>query len=313
MLFLRIKSRKSLLFIVGCSFCISLLLALIHSAFIINIYISIIGLSLSLSGAFLHFRNQNIAKDQIKLIAVKQIIPPLNNHKKIEPIVNRTVNTNGASYNENIGRDYVGRDLVTKNITLEGQRVEISSDYSQTLGDFKDILNEMIVQSSNAVEAISQFGRELAEELRKNPEIKVNLNAQVDSSEQELVNNIIIDLLTKSYDEISQIHQIVQTSQITRTNQLQRINNSRDLEYIEYCIASNEIDRDTREYNEYTIYLAKDHENMWHVGIKRKDDSSLHLSKQRRFSSKDNAIGTAKKKIDKDRMLRWKISGNTSG
>lgn len=38
----------------------------------------------------------------------------------------------------------------------------ISADISETLDDFKDILNEIIVKSSDPGEVISQFAKELA-------------------------------------------------------------------------------------------------------------------------------------------------------
>ncbi|MHC5825432.1 MAG: hypothetical protein ACYT04_58685, partial [Nostoc sp.] len=126
----------------------------------------------------------------------------------------------------------------------------------------------------------------------------------------ELANKIIIDLLTKSYDQLSQINQITQitrTDQINQSSQIQKLNNSNALEYT-YYIPDN--DRDVIPYNGYRIYLAKDHVNMWNLEIQRENGSPLDLSKQRRFSSKDNAIGTAKKKIDKDRMANWKSNIN---
>ncbi|MBN3948654.1 MAG: hypothetical protein HWQ38_20220 [Nostoc sp. NMS7] len=299
---MRIKSRNSLLFIVVGSFCISLLLALIHTAFTINIIISIFGLTSFLSGIFLYLRNQRIVKIQPRLAAIKQIIPTTNKQ--------RTVNTNGGAYNEKIGRDYIGRDYVNKYINIKNEEVEISADISETLGDFKDILNEIIVKSSDPGQVISQFSQELAEELRKQPEVKASFNEKEDSSEQELANKIIIDLLTKSYDQLSQINQITQitrTDQINQSSQIQKLNNSSPLEYT-YYIPDN--DRDVILYNGYTIYLAKDHVNMWNLEIQREDGSPLDLIKRRRFSSKDNAIGTAKKKIDKDRITNWKSNIN---
>lgn len=302
MFFLRIKSRNSLLFIVVGSFCISLLLALIHTAFTINIIISIFGLTSFLSGIFLYLRNQSIVKIQPRLAAIKQIIPTTNKQ--------RTVNTNGGAYNEKIGRDYIGRNYVKKYINIKNEEVEISADILETLGDFKDILNEIIVKSSDPGQVISQFSQELAEELRKQPEVKASFNEKEDSSEQELANKIIIDLLTKSYDQLSQINQITQitrTDQINQSSQIQKLNNSSPLEYT-YYIPDN--DRDVILYNGYTIYLAKDHVNMWNLEIQREDGSPLDLIKRRRFSSKDNAIGTAKKKIDKDRITNWKSNIN---
>ncbi|WP_392530189.1 hypothetical protein [Nostoc sp. C117] len=273
-----------------------------------NPVLTIVGLTSLFSGIFLHFRNQYLANNQPRLATIKQIISTPNQQ--------RTVNTNGGDYNESIGRDYIGRDSIKKYINIKNEQVEIGSDISETLGDFKDILNEMIIKSSDPVEAISQFAKELAEELRKQPEVKANFDDKGDSSEQELANKIIIDLLTKSYDQISQINQtiqITQPDQINQSSQIQKINSSSALEYT-YYISNNENeyknDRDDISYNGYTIYLAKDHENMWNIEIQREDNSLLDLSKQRRFSSKDNAIGTAKKKIDKDRIASWKSSIN---
>ncbi|MEH1985586.1 hypothetical protein [Nostoc sp.] len=201
-----------------------------------------------------------------------------------------------------------------KYINIKNQEVKISADISETLGDFKDILNEMIVKSSDPGEVISQFAKELAEELRKQPDVKASFDDKEDSSEQELANKIIIDLLTKSYDQLSQINQITQitrTDQINQSSQIQKLNNSNALEYTYYIPNNdNDNDRDVIPYNGYTIYLAKDHENMWNLEIQREDGSPLDLSKQRRLSSKDNAIGTAKKKIDNDRIANWKSNIN---
>jgi len=323
-----------LLLIFLCSFFISLLFALIHIVLTINIISAIFGISLLISSIIVFLWNKNIASNKYRLEPIKQVEAILNNRsivKKtaettVKTTVHRTVNTDGSSYvdtgggnyNKEVRGDYVqghsiGGDLVTKNITIGGQEVEISSDYSETLGDLKEILNEMIVQSSNVVEAISHFAEELIEELRKQPEIKVSLNAKRDSGEQELVNKIIIDLLTKSYDDISQINQIIQTHQIIRTNQNHNLSNSRNLEYVdvEYYI-HNQSDRDIKEYNGYKIHLAKDHDNMWSFKIEREGSNFLDLGKQNRTKSKDHAIGKAKKIIDQDRIQHWK-SIKTSG
>ncbi|MHC5830450.1 MAG: hypothetical protein ACYT04_84545, partial [Nostoc sp.] len=108
---------------------------------------------------FLQLRNQSIVKTQPRLAPIKQTIPTTNKQ--------RTVNTNGGAYNEKIGGNYIGRDSVKKYINIKNQEVEISADISETLGDFKDILNEIIVKSSDPGQVISQFAQELAEELRK--------------------------------------------------------------------------------------------------------------------------------------------------
>lgn len=312
-----LKSLKLLLLILGCSFFISLLLALIHIILTINITSAILGLTLLISSIITYFWNQKIEKNKYRLEPIKQVEVIPNNQKTVEKTnettLHRTVNTNGitcintegGNYNKEIGRDYIQGDLVTKNITIEGQRLEINSDYSQTLGDLKDVLNEVIVKSSDAVEAISHFAEELIEELRKQPEVKVNLNGKENSNEQELVNKIIIDLLTKSYDQISQINQITRITPTYQLQNLRNLSNSRDLEYLEYY-TEDESDRNTIEYNGYIIDLAKDHDNMWSFIIQKKDSNFLHLSNQRRTKSKDHAIGKAKTIIDKDRMSNWK-------
>ncbi|MGB3758526.1 MAG: hypothetical protein WBA07_19460 [Rivularia sp. (in: cyanobacteria)] len=312
-----IKFIKILLFTVICSFFLSLLIALIHTTLIANINVAVLGITLLISSIITLFYNEKLKRDEGKIEPIKHIELIESHRKSVQGDNNRAVQGDNNRAVQGDGNQIVtttiGRDKnENKNITINNKQVEISSDISQTLGDFKDILNEMMDKSPNPVDVISQFAKELTEELCKQPELKISFNAEEYSSEKELANKIIIDLLTKSYDEISQINQVIQTS-ITRTDQasqIQKVNNSNVLEYTYYIPNENEYnnDRDNIPYKEYAIYLAKDHENMWHLDIKRENDSSLDLSKQRRFSSKDNAIGTAKKKIDKDRMAIWKTS-----
>lgn len=308
-----IKFIKILLFTVICSFFLSLLIALIHTTLTVNINVAVLGLTLLISSIITFFYNEKLKRDKDKIEPIKHIELIESHRKSVQGDNNRAVQGENNRAVQGDGNQVVGRDYSeNKNITINNKQVEISSDISQTLGDFKDIINEMMDKNPNPVDVISQFAKELTEELCKQPELKISFNAEEYSSEKELANKIIIDLLTKSYDEISQINQVIQTS-LTRTDQasqIQKVNNSNVLEYTYYIPNENEYnnDRDNILYKEYTIYLAKDHENMWHLDIKRENDSPLDLSKQRRFSSKDNAIGTAKKKIDKDRMAIWKIS-----
>ncbi|MEH2394376.1 MAG: hypothetical protein V7K21_22865 [Nostoc sp.] len=53
-------------------------------------------------------------------------------------------------------------------------------------------------QSSNALESISEFAKELAEELRNRPEVKVCFGVNENISAHELVNEIFLDLLTNN-------------------------------------------------------------------------------------------------------------------
>ncbi len=66
------KSKYSLLFIAFLSFCILLLLALIHSTFNINIVSTIVRLTLFFSefllDIFLHLKNQNRLQHKLKLV-----------------------------------------------------------------------------------------------------------------------------------------------------------------------------------------------------------------------------------------------------
>ncbi|MEH2120646.1 MAG: hypothetical protein V7K46_21305 [Nostoc sp.] len=57
-------------------------------------------------------------------------------------------------------------------------------------------------QSSNALELISEFAKELTEELRNRPEVKVCFGVDENISAHELVNKIFLNFLTKTYNQI---------------------------------------------------------------------------------------------------------------
>ncbi|MEH2275299.1 MAG: hypothetical protein V7K40_11045 [Nostoc sp.] len=72
-------------------------------------------------------------------------------------------------------------------------------------------------QSSNALESISEFAKELTEELRNRPEVKVCFCVGENISAHELVKEIFINLLTKNYNKISKKYQsnvIIQPNKI---------------------------------------------------------------------------------------------------
>ncbi|MHC5833892.1 MAG: hypothetical protein ACYT04_000000102295, partial [Nostoc sp.] len=64
----------------------------------------------------------------------------------------------------------------------------------ETFDQFRDILVQSITQSSNALESISEFAKELTEELRNHPEVKVCFGVDEDISAQELANKVIAAL-----------------------------------------------------------------------------------------------------------------------
>lgn len=349
MFFLRKKSRLSLLFIFTCSFCISLLTALIHAVLAISTVAAILGLTTFFSGIFLYLRNQYIAKNQLRLVPVNhvQVIP--NNQTivetKVERTVNTTINTSGSPYNENIegnfiGRDsiettiettirrkvdtgggiynesiagdLIGRDSVTKNIkniTVGNREVEINpNDIFETFDEFRDILAQSIAQSSNALEAISEFVKELTEELRNHPEVKVCFGVDENISVQELVKKIFLDLLTKTYDQINEINQSHQITRINQPDQVQKINIANGSEFIEYF--------EYRGNNEYNLYYKKYHIHLFQEKLKRwlyrikRSDSSIFVEHSKHSRNIYFAIGRAIDQIDNEIDLKWKNSIN---
>lgn len=304
MLFLRKISRISLLLIVICSFCISLLFALIHATFTINTVKSIVGLTLFLSGILLHFKNKNTVKNYPILVPSKQIESTVN-----EQI---TVITDGGNYNERIERDYIGRDLVNKNIkkiTVGDREVKINpNDIVKKFDEFRDVLTQSIIQSSNALEAISEFAKELTEELRNCPEVKVCFGVDENISVQELVNKIFIDLLTKTYDQINEINQSHQITRITQPDPIQKINISSGSGFIEHFESHGNDEYDIL-YKKYTIHLFQEKLKRWLYRIKR-SDSSIFVEHSKHSRNIYFAIGRAIDQIDNEIDFKWKNSIN---
>lgn len=297
MICLRKKSKQSSLFIIFCSFCISLILALIHTVFTINIIFSIFGLTLFLSGIFLELRNKIIEKTQFRLVPTKQIISTEK----------RTIDTNGGNYNETIGRDYVDDDSVTnniKNITIGNREVEINPNYIvDTFDEFRDILTQSITQSSNALEAISEFAKELTEELRKHPEVKVCFGVDENISVEELLNKIFIDLLNKNYEQSNESYPITRITY----DQIKKINNFSNLAYIEQFESNGNGEYDLL-YRGYTVHLFLDQSKWWLYRIRRSNSSIFEHSNTRRSRNIYFAIGRAIDQIEKEIEINWKNS-----
>lgn len=274
------------------------MLALIHAAFTINIFFAIGGLTLFLSGALLHFRSKEMIKAQAKLLEINQI--------EVIPNNQRNISTSGGNYNENIGRDYIGRDSVTKNIkniTLGDREVKIDPNYLvDTFDEFRDILTQSITQSSNALEAISEFANQLTEELRKQPEVKSYFNVDRDISAQELVNKIFLDLLNTDYEQINEIYPVTRIS----SNQIQSINNFSESAYIERFESNGNNEYDFL-YKDYTVHLFLDQSRMWNHRIRR-PDSSLVKHSYRRTRNIYSAFGKAIDMIDKELEEIWKTN-----
>ncbi|NWF58970.1 MAG: hypothetical protein HXY43_06590 [Fischerella sp.] len=251
-----------------------------------------------MSGIFLHLKNYNIVKIQPILVLIKQIIPPRNNQ--------RTVNTSGGAYNEEIKGNYIARDSVTKNtknISVGNIEVEINpNNIVETFDEFRVILTQSITQSSNALEAISEFAKELTEELRNRPEVKVCFGVDEDISEEELVNKIFINLFAKTYDKINEINQITRITQADQTQKINIANGSGFIEHFEYR-GNNEYDI---LYRGYTIHLFQEKFKRWLYRIKRSDSSISEHSKHSRNIY--FAIGRAIDQIDNEIDLKWKNS-----
>ncbi len=183
---------------------------------------------------------------------------------------------------------------MSKYITIQDRQVEIGDDISQTFNEFRDILMHSIAQSPNALDAISEFAKKLAEELHKYPEVKVRLNTDRNINEQELANNILKLLLTQNH-----------------YHQIQKLSTKSDLVYVEYINDDDELyDRQTVVYKGYKIHLHKDQNNRWHYKIQRNDLSFLTKNKSRRFFYREHALAAAKKKIRRDKFNNWNDSIN---
>jgi hypothetical protein len=177
-------------------------------------------------------------------------------------------------------------------ITIENRQVEIADDVSETFNEFREILVHNIAESSNPLNAISEFAQKLTEELHQHPEVKLRLNADINIHEQELVNNIVKLLLTQNH-----------------YHQIQKLNTSSDLVYLEYLNDDEEFyDRQTIIYKGYKIHLHKNQNNRWHYKIQRSDLSLVTKNKSRRFLYREHALAAAKKKIRKDKFINWDYS-----
>ncbi|MCC5653932.1 hypothetical protein LC609_29975 [Nostoc sp. XA013] len=321
-------SLKLLLQVLVCSFFISLLFALIHVVLTINITNAIFGLTLLISSIIAYFWNQNIAKNKYRLEPNKQLEVIANNQKVVEKTVettvnttvHRTVNTNassnidtgGGNYNKEIRgnyiqRDSIGRDSVTKNIkniTVGNREVEINPNYIvDTFDEFRDILTQSITQSSNALEAISEFAKELTEELRKHPEVKVCFGVDENISVEELLNKIFIDLVNKNYEQSNESYPITRITY----DQIKKINNFSNLAYIEQFESNGNGEYDLL-YRGYTVHLFLEQSKWWLYRIRRSNSSIFEHSNTRRSRNIYFAIGRAIDQIEKEIEINWKNS-----
>ncbi|MEH2269555.1 MAG: hypothetical protein V7K68_14155 [Nostoc sp.] len=295
------KSKYSLLFLALLCFCISLLLALIHSTFNINLVSTIVGLTLFFSGfsldIFLHLKNQNRLKRQVRLVQVKQTIPT-SNHQTI-------IDTRGGNLKQNIAGNLVGRDVNShniKNITVRDREVEINpNNIIETFEQFRDILVQSITQSSDALESISEFAKELTEELRNRPEVKVCFGVDENISTQELINEIFIDLLTKAYKQNSDNNP---NNLIIQPDKIEEINTYNGSEFIESFRYSGNNEYDVI-YQAYTIHLFQEEFKWWRYKIRRSDVSYLERANRQRSGNIYFAIGKAIIEIEKELTNIW--------
>jgi hypothetical protein len=332
-----IKFIKLLLATVICSFFISSLIALIHITLTVNINVAILGLTSLISSIVTYFYNEKVKANKDKLEPIKhvevienhQITVETEVHRKVnnnggnpknvekdfvvrdsiettvETTNRRTVNTNGGNYNEKIGRDSIGRDLITNNIkkiTVGNREVGINpNNIVETFDEFRDILAQSIAQSSNALEAISKFTKELTEELRHRPEVKVCFDVDGNIDEQELVKKIFVDLLTQTSDPISEIDK---SNLIIKPDQIQKVNISNSSEFIErfeYC-GNDEYDA---VYKRYTVHLFQEQSKGWLYKIRRSNSSILERSNKNRSRNIYFALGRAINEIDKELKINW--------
>lgn len=256
-----------------------LLTILIYYLFVKSPVNTVLGLVLFVTG--LAMSKNNIAyQSKNELISRNTATPILNN----SGIIN--VNDNSDL---NISDSYM-----EQYITIEDRQVEIGDDVSQAFHEFRDILVHSIAQSSNPLDAVSEFAQNLTEELHKHPEVKLRLNADRNINEQELVNNIIKLLLTQNH-----------------YHQIQKLNPSSDLVYLEYLNDDEEFyDRQIIIYKGYKIHLHKNQNNRWHYKIQRNDLSFLTKNKSRRFLYREHALAAAKRKIRRDKFINWDFSTN---
>lgn len=275
---------------------IILLFGLIYDVFIVIIYFLnirnsgiVIGCTLILFSIFFLWRNQGIFGNKIIPVKRKIKIYPFTKKQKYPQ---RIIDTKGGNYNENVQGNYIQGDYINHHVTIQEQQVEVSSNISHTLDEFKEILAQMIVQNSDTIEAISKFAQELAEELHKHPEVKPHFNATQDINEKELVNIILKLILIPNYPS-------------------QGRNNNDDL--IPTYLEENKEERDRYIYfyKRYVIDVTKDHNNFWFFKIQ--PDIYYHLRTTEKiyigssfYYYSEYAISAAKRKIDQIRFNNWK-------
>jgi hypothetical protein len=299
----KVTNRK--LKIIFCSFFVSLLLALVYSTFAINIVTTVIGLTLILSSIFLYLSEKYTPKQEVGLVHTKHPIP-------LESKTSRNVDIESGNYIEKNNGTYVQRDFnqntltdssssdyKNESVTINNQRVEIGSDISRMFDEFRDILNDMMSQSSNVIEAISQFSKELVKELAKNPQVKgkVCFNAEEYNNEKELVDGFVKILLTQEYFPIEEISFKTQFG---------------DKNNIEFCQNPEEVYQKVIEYKGYKIGLFLGKHRRWIYRIQRDDLSFLEKDKRPASYLDETAIKNAKKEIDKEMTERFNKQENIS-
>lgn len=273
---LRLSLRNNILFLATGI----LLTILIYYSFTKSPANTVIGLILFLAGIAMLSKNKIVYQNKNELISRNAANSILNNSGIIDLNDNSRLN--------------VQNSYIKQYITIEDRQVEIADDVSQTFNKFRDILVENIAQSSNPLDAISEFSQKLTEELHQHPEIKLRLNADRNIHEQELVSNIVKLLLTQNH-----------------YHQIQKLNTSSDLVYLEYLNDDEEFyDRQIIIYKGYKIHLQKNKNNRWHYKIQRNDLSLLTKNKSRRFLYREHALAAAKRKIRKDKFINWDLSTN---
>ncbi|MBW4426964.1 MAG: hypothetical protein KME50_21590 [Nostoc desertorum CM1-VF14] len=280
---------------------ISLLLALIYRTFNINIIQTIGGLTSLFSGLLLdlilYLNNQKKLKRQAKIIPIQQRIFT-SKHQII-------IDTGGGDLEQKIARDFIGGNATinnTKNITVKDRKVEINpNNITNTFDDFRDILVQSINQSSDALEAISEFAKELTEQLRNQPELKSSFGVDDNISIQKLVKEIFIDLLTNNYNQIGKEYP---SNLIVKPAAIEPISISSSSQFIEYFsdCGNNEYDV---IYKNYTIHLFQDELKWWRYKIKRSDTSFIERTNRKRSRNIYLGIGKAIIEIEKELTNNW--------
>lgn len=311
-----------LLRVIVIPFFLSLLIALVHITLTINIYTAILGLTLIISGAIKYLYNEKSKINKHKLEST-QITEIIGSQITVEATVHqqrkkndednfvddsletthapsRTISTDGGTYNEYVGRDAIGRDLVNKNIkniTIGNREVEINpNNIYQTFEKLRDILAQSIAQSSDALEAISDFARELTEELRNRPDVKIYLDGDKNINEQESIKRIFKFLLTH-------IDAVIENTPMVKSEIIQQINSSDDSAFIENFEKSTSNSYDF-SYKNYSVSLSYKSSRGWRYKIKRPNGNSEMKSQTLHSRNVYYAIARAVEQID-DEIDDW--------